>query len=108
MGPEVARRPSLEPSRRMLLQKRSLDMRSEEAIMTSRREYVSNALGIGLVMASSWPIRAEARSKHGQSDSSASKSRRTTQKLSLNWDVFLTSTIPTITIDVPPVANHPP
>src|SRR5207245_9491415 len=92
----------------MLLQKRSLDMRSEKAIMTSRRKYVSNALGIGLVMASTWPIRAEARSKHGQSDSSASKSRRTTQKLSLTWDVFLAPSIPAITSDLPPGEKQRP
>src|SRR5260370_2191282 len=98
----------LEPSRRMLLQKRSLDMRFEKAIMTSRREYVSNALGIGLVMASTWPIRAEARSKHRQSDSSASKSRRTTQKLSLKWDVFLAPSIPAITSDLPPGEKQRP
>jgi glyoxylase-like metal-dependent hydrolase (beta-lactamase superfamily II) len=83
-------------------------MRSEKAIMTSRREYVSNALGIGLVMASTWPIRAEARSKHGQSDSSASKSRRTTQKLSLKWDVFLAPSIPAITTDLPPGEKQRP
>src|SRR4030081_3395762 len=108
MGPEVARWPFLEPSRRLLLQKRSLDMRSEKVIMTSRREYVSNALGIGLVMASTWPIRAEARSKHGQSDSSTSKSRRTTQKLSLRWDVFLVPSIPAITTDLPPGQKQRP
>src|SRR5258708_26771853 len=108
MGPEVARRPSLEPSRWMLLQKRSLAMRSEKATMTSRREYVSNALGIGLVMASTWPIRAEARSKQGQSDSSTSKSRRTTQKLSLRWDVFLAPSIPAITTDLPPGQKQRP
>src|SRR5438132_14113085 len=98
----------LEPSRWMLLQKRSLDMRSEKAIMTSRRKYVSNALGIGLVMASTWPIRAEARSKHGQFDSSGSKSRRTTQKLSLKWDVFLAPSIPAITSDLPPDEKQRP
>src|SRR2546422_6079778 len=36
----------LEPSRRQLLQKRSENMRSEKAIMTSRREFLSNALGM--------------------------------------------------------------
>jgi len=54
-------------------------MRFEKAIMTSRREF-SNALGTALVTASTWPIRAEARSMRGQSDSSTSKSRRTTKK----------------------------
>ena len=42
----------LEPSRRQLLQKRSENMRSEKAIMTSRREFLSNALGIAFVAAS--------------------------------------------------------
>src|SRR5260370_9803766 len=61
----------LEPSRRLSLHNRSNDMRSENAIMTSRREFLSDALGIGLVTASTWPIRAdEARSIHGQSNSS--------------------------------------
>ncbi len=83
-------------------------MRSEEAIMTSRREYVSNALGIGLVMASSWPIRAEARSRHGQSDSTTPKSRRTTKKISLTWDVFLAPSIPAITTDLPPGQKQRP
>src|SRR5258708_26100128 len=85
----------------MLLQKRSLAMRSEKATMTSRREYVSNALGIGLVMASTWPIRAEASSRHGQSGDSTSKSRRTTKTISLKWDVFLAPSIPAITSDLP-------
>src|SRR2546422_3100259 len=44
----------LEPSRRQLLQKRSENMRSEKAIMTSRREFLSNALGMALVTASTW------------------------------------------------------
>src|ERR1700737_4086198 len=56
-------------------------MRSENAIMTSRREFLSNALGITLVSGSIWPIRADqARSMHGQSDSSTSNSGRTTKK----------------------------
>src|SRR5713101_5716397 len=80
----------LEPSRRQLLQKRSENMRSEKAIMTSRREFLSNALGMALVTASTWPIRADqARSMHGQSDSSTPNSGRTTQNISLRWDVFL-------------------
>ena len=32
-------------------------MRSENAIMPSRREFLSDALGIGLVTASTWSIR---------------------------------------------------
>jgi hypothetical protein len=31
-------------------------MQSKKAIMTSRREFLSNALGIALVSASTWPI----------------------------------------------------
>src|SRR5260370_4822552 len=88
--------------------KRSLDMRSEKAIMTSRREYLSNALGISLVTASTWPIRAEARSRHGQSDSSTSKSRRTTKKISLTWEVLLAPSIPAITSDLPPGEKQRP
>src|SRR6202035_1833759 len=78
-------------------------MRSEKAIMTSRREFLSNALGIALVTASSWPVRADqAGSMHGQSDSSSSGSGRTTQKIPLSWDVFLAPGIPAVTSDVPP------
>ena len=84
-------------------------MRSEKAIMTSRLEFLSNALGIALVTASTRPARAgQARSKHGQSDSSASKSRRTTQKGSLTWDVFLAPSIPAITSDLPPGEKQRP
>jgi glyoxylase-like metal-dependent hydrolase (beta-lactamase superfamily II) len=84
-------------------------MRSEKAIMTSRREFLSNALGIGLVTASSWPIRADqARSMHGQSDSSSSNSGRTTQNISLRWDVFLAPSIPAITSDLPPGEKQRP
>jgi len=42
-------------------------MRSENAIMPSRRAFLSDALGIGLITASNWPIRdGEARSMYGQ------------------------------------------
>src|SRR2546429_7805050 len=62
-------------------------MRSEKAIMTSRREFLSNAVGIALVTASTWPIRGDqARSMHGQSDST-SNFERTTQNLSLTGSV---------------------
>src|SRR5580704_15557005 len=119
MGREVARRPNLsrvqrikilifEPSRRLLLQKKSLDMRSENATMTSRREFLSNALGMSLLTASNWPIRAEARSTHGQSDSRTSKSRHTTPEISLRWDVFLAASIPAITSDLPPGQKQRP
>jgi glyoxylase-like metal-dependent hydrolase (beta-lactamase superfamily II) len=84
-------------------------MRSEKAIMTSRREFLSNALGIGLVTASSWPIRADqARTMHGQSDNSTSNSGRTSQNISLRWDVFLAPSIPAITSDLPPGENQRP
>jgi hypothetical protein len=40
-------------------------MRSDTVIMTSRREFQSDAFGIGLVTASTWPIRVDrARSMH--------------------------------------------
>jgi len=84
-------------------------MRFEKAIMTSRRrEFLSNALGAALGTASTWPIRAEARSRHGQADSSTSKSRRTTKKISLAWDVFLAPSIPAITSDLPPGEKQRP
>src|ERR1700719_1993428 len=78
-------------------------MRNEKAIMTSRLEFLSNALGIALVTAGPWPVgAAQAGSKRGQSGRSASKSRRTTQKGALRWDVFLAPSIPSITSDLPP------
>ena len=83
-------------------------MRFEKAIMTSRRELLSNALGTALVTASTWPIRAEARSRRGQSDRSTSKSGRTTQKGSLRWDVFLAPSMPAITSDLPPGEKQRP
>jgi glyoxylase-like metal-dependent hydrolase (beta-lactamase superfamily II) len=84
-------------------------MRSEKAIMSSRRELLSNALGIALVPASTWPVRAsQAHSMRGQSDSSTSKSRRTTGTMSLTWDVFLAPSIPAITSDLPPGEKQRP
>src|ERR1700693_2810577 len=84
-------------------------MRSEKPITTSRREFLSNTLGIALVTASTWPIRADqARSMHGQSDSSTSNSGRTTQNTSLRWDVFLAPSIPAITSDLPPGEKQRP
>src|SRR5258708_15700775 len=77
--------------------------------MTSRREFLSNAFGIALVSATTWPIRADqARSMHGQSDSSTSNSGRTTQNTSLGWDVFLAPSIPAITSDLPPDQKERP
>ncbi len=83
-------------------------MRSKKAMMTSRREFLSNALGVALVTASTWPIRAQALSMHGQSDSSTFKSERATQKISLSWDVFLAPSIPAITSDLPPGEKERP
>jgi len=78
-------------------------MQSENALMTSRRAFLSNALGISLVSASTWRIRADqARSMQGQSDSSTSNSGRTTQNVSLKWDVFLAPSIPAITSELAP------
>src|SRR5947199_2784596 len=93
---------------KLMRQKRSLDMRFERAMMTSRREFLSNALGTALVTASTWPIRAEARSIQEQSDSSTSKSRGTTQNISLRWNVFLAPSIPAVTSDLPPGEKHRP
>ena len=48
--------------------------------MTSRRKFLSNAFGIALVSATTWPIRADqARSTQGQSNTSRSKAGRTTR-----------------------------
>src|SRR3989442_11838752 len=83
--------------------KRSKDMRSENAMVHSRREFLSDALGIGLVTTSTWSIRdGEARSMHGQSDSSAANSGRATKNTSLTWEVFLAPSIRAIAPDVPP------
>jgi hypothetical protein len=84
-------------------------MRYEKAVMTARREFLSNALGTALVTASTWPIRTDqAPSMHGQSDSNTSNSERTTQNISLTWDVFLAPSVPTITSDLPPGENERP
>ena len=83
-------------------------MRSKKAIMTSRREFLSNAVGAAVVTASTWPIRAQAFSMHGQSDSSTFKAERATQKISLSWDVFLAPSIPAITSDLPPGEKERP
>src|ERR1700737_1439380 len=78
-------------------------MKTQKSIETLKREFLSSALGIALVTASTWPIRADqARSMRGQSDTSTSNSGRTTQNISLRWDVFLAPSIPAITSDLPP------
>ena len=77
--------------------------------MPSRREFLSNAFGIALVSATTWPIRADqARSTRGQSNTSTSKARRTTRTTSLRWDVFLAPSIPAITSDLPPREKERP
>src|SRR5712692_2049946 len=84
-------------------------MQSEKAIMTSRREFLSNALGIALVTALTWQARADqARSIHEQSDSRTSNSGSKTQNRSLRWDVFLTPSIPAIAIDLAPGEKERP
>src|SRR5258708_23899595 len=84
-------------------------MRSEKSTMTSRREFLSNALGIALVPATTWPIRADhARSTQEQSNTSASKTGRTPRKTSLAWDVFLAPSIPAITSDLAPGEKERP
>ncbi len=84
-------------------------MRSEKSTMTSRREFLSNALGIALVPATTWPIRADqARSTQEQSNTSASKTGRTPRKTSLGWDVFLAPSIPAITSDLAPGEKERP
>src|SRR5260221_8025926 len=45
---------------------------------------------------------------HGQSDSSTANSGRTTQNISLRWDVFLAPSIPAITSDLPPGEKERP
>jgi glyoxylase-like metal-dependent hydrolase (beta-lactamase superfamily II) len=78
-------------------------MRSENAIMPSRREFLSDALGISLATASTWSIQdGQARSIYGQSDRSTANSRRATKNMSLTWEVFLAPSIPAIAPDVPP------
>src|SRR5260370_35305793 len=88
---------------------RDKDMRSERAMMSSRREILADALGTAFVMGLPSPISAgEARSRQGQSTTSTSKSRRTTKKMSLTWDVFLAASIPAITSDLPPGEKQRP
>ena len=43
-----------------------------------------------------------------KSDNSTSKSRRSTQNISLRWDVFLASSIPATTSDLPPGEKQRP
>jgi len=75
--------------------------------MTSRREFLSNARGIAFVAASPFPA-GQPRSTQGQSKASTSNSGRTTQKISLSWDVFLTPSIPATAIDLAPGEKERP
>src|SRR4029077_16163661 len=84
-------------------------MRSEKALLTSRREFLSNALGMALVPGLNWPTRAgQACFMLGQFDSSPSNTGRTSQKIPLSWDVFLAPSIPAITSDLPPGEKERP
>ena len=77
--------------------------------MSSRREILTDALGTAFVMGLPSPIGAdESRSRQGQSNTSTSKARRTTEKISLTWDVFLAPSIPAITSDLPPGEKQRP
>ena len=82
-------------------------MQSKKAIMTSRREFLSNALGIAFVAASPFPA-GQPRSTQGQSKASTSNSGRTTQKVPLSWDVFLSPSTPVITSDLAPGEKQRP
>ncbi len=78
-------------------------MRSEKALLSSRREFLANALGTAFVMGLLSPISAgQDRSRQRHSSTSTSKAGRTARKTSLNWDVFLAPSIPVITSDLPP------
>src|ERR1700758_251141 len=77
--------------------------------MTSGSEFLSNAFGIALVSATSWPIRADqARSTREQPNTRTSKAGLATRKTSLRWDVFLAPSIPAITSDLPPGEKQRP
>src|ERR1700726_4196600 len=84
-------------------------MRSERTMMSSRREFLADAVGTAFVMGLPSPISAgEARSRQGQSTTSTSKARRKPQKISPTWDVFLAPSIPAITSDLPPGEKQRP
>src|SRR5258708_4309286 len=83
-------------------------MQSEKAIMTSRREFLSHAVGIALATASTWPILGDQARLNGQFDSGTSDSERATQKIPLSWEVFLSPGIPAITSDLPPGEKERP
>jgi len=77
--------------------------------MNSRRKFLSDAFGIALISGTNWPIRADqARSTQGQSNTGVSKTRPTSQKTALGWDVVLAPSIPAITSDLPPGERQRP
>ena len=84
-------------------------MRSEKAMMSSRREFLADALGTTFVMGLLSPISAgRAHSRQRQSNTSTSKAGRTARKTSLRWDVFLAPSMPAITSDLPPGEKERP
>src|SRR6202051_4172431 len=84
-------------------------MRSERAMMSSRREILADALGTAFVMGLLSPISAdESHSRQGQSNTGTSKARRGARKISLTWEVFLAPSIPAITSDLPPGETQRP
>jgi glyoxylase-like metal-dependent hydrolase (beta-lactamase superfamily II) len=77
--------------------------------MTSRRKFLSNAVGIAFVSATTWPIRAgQARSTQGKSINNRSEAGGTTRTTSLRWEVFLAPSIPAIASDLPPGEKERP
>src|ERR1700681_984054 len=84
-------------------------MRSEKAIMSSRRECLADALGTAFVMGLLSPISAgRDHSRQRQSNTSTSRTGRRTRKTSLRWNVFLAPSIPAITSDLPPGETQRP
>jgi glyoxylase-like metal-dependent hydrolase (beta-lactamase superfamily II) len=84
-------------------------MRSEKAIMSSRREFLADALGTAFVMGLLSPISAgRAHSRQRQSNTSTSKAGRTARKTLLRWDVFVAPSIPAITDELPPGEKERP
>jgi glyoxylase-like metal-dependent hydrolase (beta-lactamase superfamily II) len=78
-------------------------MRTENAMMPSRRQFLSDALGIGFVTTLAWSIGdGDARSMHRQTERSAANSGRAAKNTSLTWEVFLAPSIPAIAADVAP------
>jgi hypothetical protein len=82
---------------------------SQEAMMTSRRQFLAKGFGTALVAAATGPIHAhELRSAQGQSRAGAPKSGGTTRKTTLRWEVFVTPSIPVVTSDLAPGEKERP